>query len=62
MYRRTYLQGRNRDAENRLVDQGSDGNGGTNWESRIGIHTLLWVKQILVGDCCIAQGVQFSAL
>ena len=45
-YRRTYLQGRNRDAdvENRHVDTGGEGEGGTNWEIRNDIFTLQCMK------------------
>ena len=62
-YRGTYLQGRNRDTgiEKALVDAAGEGEGGTNWEIRIDIHTPPCVKQI-VGSCCLAQGAQLSAL
>ena len=45
-YWRTYLQGKNGDAdvENRLVDTAGKGEGGTNWESSIAIHTSPNVK------------------
>ena len=45
-YRRIYFQGRNRDTdrENRHVDTGAEGKGGTNWEIRIDIYTLSCVK------------------
>ena len=36
----TYLQGRNRDIENRLVDIVGEGAGGTNQESIIETYTL----------------------
>ena len=36
----TYLQGRNRDVENRLVDTAGKGEGVMNWESSIAIQTL----------------------
>ena len=40
-YRRTYVQGRNRDRdiENRQVGTVREREGGTNWEIRIEIHT-----------------------
>ena len=42
------MQGRNRDTdvENRHVDTGWKGEGGTNWEIRIDIYTLPYVKLI----------------
>ena len=45
-YRWTYMQGRNRniDVENRYVDTGGEGEGGTNWEIRIDICILPCVK------------------
>ena len=46
----TYLQGRNRDVdiENGRVDTG-EGEGGTNWESRIDIYTRARIKSITSG-------------
>ena len=57
------MQGRNRDedVENRHVDTVGEGEGGTNWEIRIDIHTLPCAKH-LAGMCCIAQGAQFGTL
>ena len=46
-YRWTYLLGNNRDAdiENRGVDTGKKGEGGTNWEFRTEMCTLLCVRK-----------------
>ena len=43
-----YLQARNRDTdiESRFVGTAGEGEGGTNWESSIDVHTLPTVKQI----------------
>ena len=42
-YRWTYLQGGNRDTdvENGQADPEGEGEGGTNWESRIDIYTYM---------------------
>ena len=57
-YRRTYLQGRNRDAdvENRHVDTEREGKGGTNWEIRIDIYTLPCEKWIASGNLLYSTG------
>ena len=63
-YRRTYLQGRNRDTdeENGRVDTGEGEEVG--WTGRLGlthIHYHVQSRQ-LVGSCCIAQRAQLQAL
>ena len=57
-YRLTYLQGRNRntDVENRHVNTGGEGEGGMNWEIRIDICTLPWVRQIASGNLLYSTG------
>ena len=50
---------READAENRLVDTVGEGEGGKNCTET---HTLLHVKQILVGSCCLTEGGHHSAL
>ena len=42
--------------------QSREGEGGTDWESRIDIHTLPSVNRQLVGACCAAQETQLTAL
>ena len=51
-YRRTYFQGRNRDAdvENGHVDTVGEGEGGANCEIRIDIYTLPCVNYIASGN------------
>ena len=51
-YRGTYLQGRNRDIgiQKGHVDPQGEGEGGMNWEIRIDIYTLSYVKQKASGN------------
>ena len=55
----TYLQSRNRDADegNRLVDAVREGEGGTSWGRTTDTWTLPGVKQ-LVGACRMTQGAR----
>ena len=57
------MHGRKRDTdrEKGCVDTRGDGEGETNWESRIDIYTLLCVKQT-EGNCCITHGAQLGVL
>ena len=43
----TYFQGRSTDEniENERPDRWNEGEGGTNWETRINLYTLLYVKR-----------------
>ena len=47
-----YLQGRSRDAdvENGYLDTRREGEGGMNWEIRIDIYTVPYVKQVASGN------------
>ena len=60
----TYLQRRSRDAdiENGVMDTAGEGNGRSNWESCLGIHTVSGVKQTVSGSGRITQGAQPAAL
>ena len=57
-YRRTYFQGRNRDAEveNGHVDTEGEGEHGVNWEIRIDIYTLPCVKYRASGNLLYSSG------
>ena len=48
----TYFQGRNTDEnrENEHPDRWNEGEGGTNWETRINLYTLPYVKKIANGN------------
>ena len=46
----TYLQGRNRDRDIVSGHVDMEGEGGTSWEIRIDMYTLLWVKRIASGE------------
>ena len=63
-YRRTYLQGRNRDAdvENGCMTRRWGQGSGMNWEMGIDIYTLPRVKLMASGKLRITQGAQLGAL
>ena len=62
----TFLQNRNRltDTENKLtVTKGKTWGEGMNWELRINIYTLLYIKYMTrKGTYCIAQGTILEVL
>ena len=66
MYKRTYLQNRNRvaDVENKLMVTKGEKGRGIGWEIGIDIYTLLYIKQITIKNLLYSTGksIQYSVL